>query len=254
MSNPNQKHAPNGSYAANPETAQRAIAAVESCEDILPGFKSRTAAYRYLARELGVNTTTIREVAVVRARRPDLYEQIKAGTVTPRIAYKKTTGSYVAPEERLSQPRELRAITIRKHATQGMHSEQIAAEMNISAEHVRRIAATHDIKLADLTIGRSRRINAQRLIENTVTTLEGCALGVRQLNGQHFVVDTVEAREWARSLRTSLRHLSQLRKQLLEFCNEHQTAEKDHAASAVPDSGNPTGEDDHDAACPAPVD
>lgn len=95
-------------------------------------------------------------------------------------------------------------------------SRQIAGQLGVTFERVRDIARTDGIQVpADQVVGRTRRLDPERIIRETVTGLEGLCLGVDHLEPHHFdQLDPAVAHEWATALAASLRRLHRLRKDL----------------------------------------
>ena len=101
-------------------------------------------------------------------------------------------------------------------AEQGWTSRQIGKQVGIGDDRVRLVAREHGIDIpADRLVGKTRRIDAERIIRETVNSLEGLCLGVELLEPEHFEqLDPGEARRWSESLARSGRIINQLRKEL----------------------------------------
>jgi hypothetical protein len=110
-------------------------------------------------------------------------------------------------------PRAERIAQIQDLAKRGHSSEQIGSQLGIQPGHVRRLAAEEGIPLqADEAMGRARRIDPNRIVRETVATLEGLVsiLDLVDLD----CVDHTSVDEWTTSLRRSLRSLQRFTKEL----------------------------------------
>lgn len=105
---------------------------------------------------------------------------------------------------------------INVYAEQGFRSGQIADKIGLSERHVRKVARNHGIDIiADRTVGRTRRLDADRIVRETVHTLEGVAMGVRLID--YDDLDRAQIGDWAKSLADSIRVLNRLTKRLKEI-------------------------------------
>lgn len=171
------------------------------------------------AKLVGVGKTVVQDAKAVSEQAPELAKQVEAGKISVDKARKIMKRGDVPPDPNArNQPREKRASDIRRLASEGNRAEQIAAELGIGIEQVKRIARDESIVLPDAAIGRVSRINPRRIVEETVTALSGHALGL-QLVQTITDVSSTEAKEWADSLYSSIKSVSRLRKQLLEIAN-----------------------------------
>jgi hypothetical protein len=126
----------------------------------------------------------------------------------------RAVGARRASEEE-RQPRAVRLRQIRELAGSGYSSPQIASRLGVSVEHVRRLAAEGDIALvADEAIGRARAIDPNRVVQQTVETLEALVSALGLVEHQRLDQDRVA--DWATSLRRSLRSLQRFTKELTE--------------------------------------
>lgn len=172
------------------------------------------------AKLVGVGKTVVQQAKAVQSAAPELFEKIESGEVSVDRAHKIITGR-VKPPEPLgrNQPREKRAADITRLAAEGNNLDQIAEHMGIGTQQVRKIADAEKIVLPDDKIGKTRRINASRVIAETVSSLEGLTLGLQTI-GMNFHVSAHDAREWAPSISQSLKSLSRLRNKLMEIARE----------------------------------
>lgn len=168
---------------------------------------------------VGLGATSVYQAKAVIDRAPELAKQVESGKISVDKAHKimKRDGTPPDPNAR-SQPREKRIEDIRRLANEGNRALQIAAELGIGVERVRLIAREESITLPDATIGKVSRLNARRIVEETVTALSGHAMGL-QLVQTITDVSSTEAKEWADSLYSSIKSVSRLRKKLLEIAN-----------------------------------
>lgn len=122
-------------------------------------------------------------------------------------------------QERASSrlPVGARIEQIRDLAAKGYRATQIADELGLSIGRVRSVARDHDITLPDAAIGKTRAIDPNRVLGETVSTLEGLVLGVELIEGETSRIDRARVEGWATSLSHSLRSLNRLAKQLKEM-------------------------------------
>lgn len=114
------------------------------------------------------------------------------------------------------ETRQQRADLIQDLAGQGYSSRQMPIKVGVTEETVRKIAREFSIEIpGDKAVGRTRRHDSNRIATETVSALEGLAMGVGLI-----VYDDLDAKEishWATSLDDSLRALNRFRKQLKEM-------------------------------------
>ncbi len=123
-----------------------------------------------------VGATTIHYAKKVLEQDAHLFDRIKKGELTVGQAYRLVNGKQ-AHRRSGSQPREKRVSDIRQLASEENRADQIASMIGISTERVRELAHSAAITLPDNLLGKRPKIKAQRVIEETVSTLEG--LGTR---------------------------------------------------------------------------
>lgn len=108
-----------------------------------------------------------------------------------------------------------RRLKIAELAGEAHTSRQIAGRLGITEQHVRQLARDHGIEIpADKIVGRSRHIDANRIVRETVHALEGAAMGVDLIDPNDL--DPAETGEWAASLTNSIRVLNRLVKTMRE--------------------------------------
>lgn len=118
----------------------------------------------------------------------------------------------------VKKPVEERREEISTLAAEGHRAEQIASKLGVDVARVRRIAKRFDIPLPDQHIGKVHHVQVRRVIEQTITGLEGYALGLNTI-GSLSEVTSEEASEWLESLTASLKALNKLKRNLTEIAN-----------------------------------
>jgi hypothetical protein len=119
------------------------------------------------------------------------------------------------PADRSVAAAERRAELIRRWAGEGTTSRQIAGLLGIRDDAVRRIAREHGISIrADEVVGRTRRLDSNRIVRETANALEALATGAGLVNPAEL--DKAQIPGWASSMTTSLRELSRLARTLKE--------------------------------------
>ncbi len=120
---------------------------------------------------------------------------------------KKTAG----PQTRLQ-----RAKLIRDLAGQGYSSHQMADRVGVSDARVRKIARAHSIDIpADKVTRRTRHIDPERVVRETVNTLQGVEYGLNLLTTADYGAFTPgQARDWLDALDAPARAIRNLQKEL----------------------------------------
>lgn len=113
-----------------------------------------------------------------------------------------------------------RIAMIKTMAKEGYLSDQISGKVGVTAPHVRKLARENNIILADTQIGKVRKIDAHRVIEQTVVGLSGYAIGLQTINGAWNGIDADEALEWAFSLAESLKTINRLQTKLSDIATD----------------------------------
>ena len=124
------------------------------------------------------------------------------------------------PVQKLERVAEnVRVEQITEAASEGLSSRQIADRLGISFQQVRAIATRNSLDIpADAVIGKTPRIQSNRVASETVTTLEGVASSLRLVDPADL--DPAQCGEWATSLSESLKVLTRFRNQLKEMTRE----------------------------------
>lgn len=115
----------------------------------------------------------------------------------------------LTPVERLRKIREL--------APSGMSSGQIAREVGVTEETVRDVARRNNITITadEVLRGTRRSIDSNRIVNETVMTLDAMLTPLRLVNFDDL--DVEQAENWASSLTNSLRALNRFAKQIKEM-------------------------------------
>lgn len=126
----------------------------------------------------------------------------------------------VKGEKNVSLTTAQKVTRIRELAAQGYASAQIARELGYdsarSAEVIRRLARDNTIEIpADKVIGRTRRIDSNKVVNEIVTSLAELALPMRLVDFTDL--DAAQATDWANSLTESIRALNRFAKQIKEL-------------------------------------
>jgi hypothetical protein len=104
---------------------------------------------------------------------------------------------------------------IAKWAAEGHSSRQMAGLLGMGDEGVRRIARAEGIDIpADEVTARSVHLDSNRIVRETVHSLEGLVMGIGLADVASL--DPAETAEWAASLATSIRALSRFTRKLKE--------------------------------------
>lgn len=173
-----------------------------------------------VAAALGMSDTSYQRLAAVakeaEAGNPVAVEalaDVDAGEASISGAAKRVREAKKAAPVR--KPEAERATEIRTLAESGHVAAQIAQKLGVGEEHVRNIAGRNGIELPDARMGRRRRIDSDRVAEETVVALESHAFAVRLIDFEELTVDHFD--DWAASLKQSLRNLNRFYKQLKEM-------------------------------------
>lgn len=143
------------------------------------------------------------------------WRELVATLPSRRAALKAVT----IPEEEatpMRQDRATRVEQIKTLAARGHHSRQIAAELELTPSHVRRLSRDNGVDIpADRVMAHTVQYDSNQIAANTVTALEGLVIGVRLVDIGRL--DPAEAGAWAESLAASLATLNTFRRQIKEI-------------------------------------
>jgi hypothetical protein len=100
-------------------------------------------------------------------------------------------------------------------ADQGYTSRQIAKRLGIGTEYLGRIRRQHDIDIpADKLLGKTRRHDSTRIVNETVLSLAGLTTALELID--YDDLDPAEAAEWAASLSESFRVFNRFYRKIKE--------------------------------------
>lgn len=123
--------------------------------------------------------------------------------------------------DRSSRAAARRVELIRRWAGEGSTSRQIAGLLGIRDDIVRRIAREHAITIrADEAVGRTRRLDSNRIVRETANALDALATGAGLVNPAEL--DKAQIPGLASSMTASLRELTQLVKAMKEEITDDQ--------------------------------
>lgn len=123
------------------------------------------------------------------------------------------------PGARGSDAAAQRVRLIRDWAAQGSSSRQMGELLGKRDNVIRQIARDHGIEIpADRVVGRTRRLDSNRIVAETVHALEGLAMGADLV--QPGDLDKTQIPGWAASLTGSLRALNRMVKIMKEMASE----------------------------------
>jgi hypothetical protein len=110
---------------------------------------------------------------------------------------------------------EARVAKAKQMAEEGFTSRQIAAEIGIAVESMSEFRNRHGITVpADTAVGSTRRHDSNRILDETVTTLEAVAMSLNVIEIDQL--DASQAEHWVASLTDSIRSLNRFTKKLKE--------------------------------------
>jgi hypothetical protein len=117
------------------------------------------------------------------------------------------------PADRSPEAARCRRELIGEFAASGMSSRQIGERLGIGADRVRQVAREHGIDIrADAVLGRTRRLDSNRIVRETVHALEGLAMAVELADPGE--INPGETPEWVASVARSLRLLRKFFRQI----------------------------------------
>lgn len=136
---------------------------------------------------------------------------------------KSTAQSLLAPRKKVEPinpkspadtPRKV--ARIRELASKAWTSPQIARDLDVGEEWIRRLAKENGIEItADKAVGKTRRIDSNAVLTSIVEDLEQLALPMRLVKFEDL--DAARAEEWANSLTDSIKALNRFVKQIKEL-------------------------------------
>ncbi|MGQ0836347.1 MAG: hypothetical protein ACT4O5_15785 [Gammaproteobacteria bacterium] len=132
---------------------------------------------------------------------------------------RRTPDVVVTADGSVKKTRAERAKEIAQLASEGYRAYQIAEELGIGEQQVRKLAKAEGITLPDASLAQRREIDPHRVVESIVTGLEGSAISLRTIGKNLSGITAEEASIWAASLGDSISNLKRLRSALLEISN-----------------------------------
>ena len=173
-----------------------------------------------VAAAVGLTRPTLAKAkAVIEAARKDperygpVAEQMdKTGNV--HGAYKTLAGRGGIQAQKIILTKDQKVEKIREMAATGAIAEQIAAEIEISEKRTRLLARKAGIQLADTVIGKHRRLDVNRMIEQTVISAESWTIGSELINARLDEVDISRIDGWISRLRSATSAVNGLIKKL----------------------------------------
>jgi hypothetical protein len=104
---------------------------------------------------------------------------------------------------------------IGEFAGHGLSSAQIGERLGVGGARVRQVAREHHITIrADAVLGRTRRLDSNRIVREAVHALEGLAMSVELADPAGL--DPDQAAAWAASMTRSIRALSKFTRRIKE--------------------------------------
>lgn len=176
-----------------------------------------------------VSVSTAERMAALPAEHQDEFANraLEGGrTQKKRAAVSAPTKPAPPPEDDLgwipprgdSSPRASarRRELIAELAERGWSSRQIEQRIDMLAVTIRKIARDSGITIgADAAVGRSHKHDSDRIVRETVHTLEGLTMGLTLVNVSDL--DRSEIKGWSKSLDESIRAVNRLIKQMKEL-------------------------------------
>jgi hypothetical protein len=145
-------------------------------------------------------------------------EQFEEGLIEAREERNLARANVVRKVKNVAGPqtRVERAVLIRNLAGQGYSSRQMAARVGVADARVREIARAHDIDIpADKVTRNTRQIDPERVVRETVNTLQGIEYGLNLLTAADYDAFTTEqAQAWLGALNDPARAIRVLLKEL----------------------------------------
>lgn len=154
----------------------------------------------------------------VRAVAAGLNDGLANGTVTPRAAEAALSDALTqagVTQRVMSAPTAEKVAKAREMADRGATSRQIAEAIGIQPESMPDFRRRHDLEVpADEVVGKTRRIDSNRVVTEIVNALEAHVMGVDLVKFDDLDASQIEG--WVDSLSTSLRSLNRFHKRLKE--------------------------------------
>ena len=150
----------------------------------------------------------------------DLVEEMDdTGNVYGTHRKLKARQEEAAPPGRTNTPVKVRLKQIAKMASSGHSADQIAARLQVTKQYVQRLAHDNDVKLVEHSIGPSKAIDPNRVVEETVRSLEATAQAIEIIEGSLGELNPEDLEYWSESLAESLKPVKRLARKLKEAAN-----------------------------------
>jgi hypothetical protein len=164
-----------------------------------------------LAKEAGVSHKFIHQVRIIENEgSPETRELLKQGKTTVNREYNKIR----KPTEKPRASKQERIEKIRELSGKGFKADQIAPEVGISEERVRFLARESEIILPDVAIGGVRKIDVNRIIEQTVMVAQSFIVGLDLVDSRIDEIDSSKTEDWINTISQSITVLKRLISQL----------------------------------------
>lgn len=115
--------------------------------------------------------------------------------------------------------REVKTARIAEMAADGHNAGQIAKVVDLDEKTVRLYANTAGIKLADAVIGKRRRLDNRRVVEQTVMSIESCAQSTNVVPIDFSGLEQTDLQDWLNVVSESLAILRKFHARLKEAAN-----------------------------------
>lgn len=172
------------------------------------------------AHELQVSETSLQRAVEVKRADPDEFERVRRGETTVHAAHQKVKGIQGPGKNTAARMEKAERVErIRDMAAEGYHADQISNAICVTAEHVRRLAQEAGIILvADSLVGKVRRRDINRIIEQTVLNAAGLIVGLELSEDDQAAIDKERLPGWIASLDESLAALKKFTTRIRKVC------------------------------------
>jgi len=191
----------------------------EERQEVVASLRESGLSLRAIESVTGVTRkTVIKDLRQVVESPPPGGGEIVTGT--DGKSYPAANGTKSPPTGKTRADVREREEMIRELAESGHTAGQIAQRMNLSEGGTKDICRRIGVATADDVIGKRRRVNSERVLQETITSLEGLAIGVGLIDLD--TLDPLRLEQWATSLSGPLQPLNRLAKQLKEMTRGQQ--------------------------------
>jgi len=165
---------------------------------------------------VGVGATTIWRADYVKKNDPELFKKIESGEISPWHAEQQIKNKS-SKKKRRHAPRKQRVAEIKQLVSKGYIAQQIANELGIGVERIRDLAREDNIQLHDFKMVNLKQIDADALVERTVTSLDAIALGLRVIKNAELTITPELAAEYVAELSQAFKELNWLKTRMEEI-------------------------------------